>query len=274
MTISIPEFPKTLKDIFLKSWISYKKLFYLFLLPLLCSYALFVVVFFALVQQQELLIKIYFIDFITFLNSKLSDAFACFILPIFLQNKIKSTPGIIKKFLKEYFIFLILLILFSYTLQKFFENLSIISILSLILQFYLLFAVYFVVLEKEKGVINAVKSSFKLVHKFRVTVLLYFISCYLLVESLVFLIKFIIFFDDINQVITNLTGITEGQYLALRNSINLIVQSPKFFLLNSAVDLIFKPFISIFLAILFYSFCFKSSDTTSVLKSFTEQENQ
>ena len=269
MDVSLPKFPDTFKDLLLKSWITYKKLFIYFFLFIASLHLLTAAVFFGFISNQNLLIQIHFVDASRFFISKMSDAFVCFLLPLFLQNKLTEPISIIKKFLKDYFALLASTILLLYFLLKQIPSFNILLLMiGLALSFYLLFVICFIIIEKDKRLPENFKSSFKLVHIFRSKVFAYFLSCFFLLNGIQVILEIGLFFSEIKTALQQFTAINDAQIIEFQKWFAEIIKSPKFYIVNSLLHLFFQPFISLFVVILFYSL-YQKINTSSVKKFFS-----
>ena len=115
---SLPRFPQSLGDTFAKSWITYKSLWFVFFCFMLLFHLPAVLIFFAFQKPENLLFSIHFTDFSRFYISKMGDAFACFLLPLFLKNQLPSLTYVFKKFFSKYLLKLSLVVLLLYILIK------------------------------------------------------------------------------------------------------------------------------------------------------------
>ena len=103
----LPHFPKNLGDIFIKSWITYKALWVVF----------FSLIFLIFKKPENLPFIIQFTDFSRFYISKMGDAFACFLLPLFLKDQLSSFYPLLKQFFSKYFTKISLVVLLLYFLK-------------------------------------------------------------------------------------------------------------------------------------------------------------
>ena len=105
-----------------------------------------VLIFFAFQKPENLLFSIHFTDFSRFYISKMGDAFACFLLPLFLKNQLPSLTYVFKKFFSKYLLKLSLVVLLLYILKtQFFISPFNVLILALGLVFSL-FLLFFLLL--------------------------------------------------------------------------------------------------------------------------------
>ncbi len=257
---SLPNFPQSLNDTFAKSWITYKSLWFTFFSFMLLFHSIAALVFLIFQTSDNLLFNIHFTDFSRFYISKMGDAFACFLLPLFLKNKLPSLPYIFKEFFSKYWIKLSFVVLLLYLLKtqsiiysgSIFLN-SILFVIGLVFSFMFLFVVFFIVVEVENKIFFYFKASWQLCEFYTLKILGFFISAFLFVKFIA-LFLLILFFSGTNILPTDLSDSVKFQ-----ENLLFIIQSTEFYFVGSGLHILLQPFLSIFLCILFYSLWHKHS---------------
>jgi hypothetical protein len=264
----IKDFPTSFTDIFLKSWITYKKTFFYFLPLLLVANIIFAIGYFQF--EDENIFSIAYLSSTKFILAKIIDAFACFLLPFFLYGKLTNPFAITKTFLKKYLSPLLLTVLPLCILLRYILTGNILfTVINLLVSIYSLFAFCFLIVEKKK-IFTIFKRSFLLIRAHWKKTFLFFMSALLLTSIFRFLLEFLFFFSDIQGILSQISG---GEF-PIKELLSLVF-TPKFYLLHSAIHLIYQPFLSLFLAILFYSlastFCKKTIE--DFFSDFTHNTN-
>ena len=113
----LPHFPKNLGDIFIKSWITYKALWVVFFSFMFVFHFPAALIFLIFKKPENLPFIIQFTDFSRFYISKMGDAFACFLLPLFLKDQLSSFYPLLKQFFSKYFTKISLVVLLLYFLK-------------------------------------------------------------------------------------------------------------------------------------------------------------
>lgn len=250
MTFQLEHFPTKFSDTFSKSWVTYKSLFLYFIPLMLLFNLLFAMGYFFLNEQK--LWSILYIDTTKFFIAKISDAFACFLLPFFLYQKLDNPLVMTQLFLKKYFkAFLITILPLSILLKYILAGNFLFSLLALSASFFFLFVFCFLVVN-QNNIFNAFQQSFLLIITHRKKVLFFFISVFMVTSFLRFVLELIFFFPEIQSALANIS--TQDESLILQDILKIAL-TPKFYFFHSLIYLIFQPFLSIFVAILFYSLC-------------------
>ena len=232
---SLPSFPQSLSDTFAKSWITYKSLWFTFFSFMLLFHIIAALLFLVFQTSDNLLFNIHFTDFSRFYISKMGDAFACFLLPLFLKNKLPSFTYIFKEFFNKYWIKLSFFVLLLYFLKTQFLisgdsspfNVLILTI-GLVFSFVFIFVVFFIVVDVEAKFFAPFKASFLLCQLNTKKILIYFFSAFIFIKTVSTFLLVLFFFNRVDMVATN-----SDNFVKLQEHLLVVVQSTEFYLINS-----------------------------------------
>ncbi len=251
----LPHFPKNLGDIFAKSWITYKALWFVFFGFIFVFHAPAALLFLIFKKPENLPFIIHFTDFSRFYISKMGDAFACFLLPLFLKNQLPSFHQLLKTFFSKYFAKLSLVVLLLYFLKTQFLISGASSTLTIFLlgigltcAYFFLFVTFFVVIDTGNNFFEYFKASFLLCQLHVKKILFYFLTAFIFVKAIGFFLLMIFVSQTTNLLVPNSDDIEK-----LLDNLLKVMLSTEFYLVNSFLHILLQPFLSIFLCILFYS---------------------
>ena len=265
MSFQLKNFPTKFSDIFSKTWVTYKKLF-LFFVPLILLFNVFFAIGYFLLNEQSIWTIVY-IDTTRFFIAKITDTFACFLIPFFLFQKLDTPLTMLNIFLKKYFLSFLMAVLPLFILKYILTGSFFFSLLSLVANFYFLFVFCFLI-TSQNNILSSFKQSFLLIKAHSKKILFFFLSIFFLTSIFRFILEFFIFFPEIQQA---LNVISIQNKTAVLQEILKIALTPKFYFFNNLIHLILQPFLSIFLAILFYGLCvhFSEALVTDFFQPFT-----
>ena len=251
----LPHFPKNLGDIFIKSWITYKALWVVFFSFMFVFHFPAALIFLIFKKPENLPFIIQFTDFSRFYISKMGDAFACFLLPLFLKDQLSSFYPLLKQFFSKYFTKISLVVLLLYFLKTQFLIPNVPSTLTIFLlgvgltfAYFFLFATFFVVVDRENKFFEHFKASFLLCQLHVKKILFYFLAAFIFIKTIGFFLLLIFFSQTTDLLESNSDDLEK-----LLENLRLVVLSTEFYLVNSFLHILLQPFLSIFLSILFYS---------------------
>ena len=244
----IEAFPKNFKDIFAKTWITYKKAFRYFIPLFLVTNIFFTIGFFFFSQKQ--VFTIFYLDSTKFILTKMSDVLAFLFLPFFLYQKKITAKELNNIFIKNYLVLTLLFATFLSVLQKFFlvSNL-IFFLIGIVVSFYFLLIFGFLTIY-QKNILAIFTQSFQIFRKSWKKIFLFFSAAFLATGIFRTFVELIFFYPDLLKVINQ---IQEGKNIDVLENVFQIIVTPKFYLVHNLVHFIYQPFLSIFLAILVYS---------------------
>ena len=186
----LPHFPQNLGDTFKKSWITYKNLWFLFFSFMFLFHIPAALIFLISKKSENLIIIIHFTDFSRFYISKMCDAFACFLLPLFLTNQLPSFRNLLKQFFSRYFAKLSLVVLLLYFLKTQFLLLEESSVLAIFLlgiglafAYFFIFVTFFVVMDRENKFFEPFKLSFQLCQLHVKKIMVYFLAAFIFAKD-------------------------------------------------------------------------------------------